>query len=257
MKYICYNSKVMIRSLTLSLILLLPFTVFGQKAAQDEAGFVYRKEAVGGLVLHTSGWGGHFRYGIQKSYLNKMSFGLDVVSMRHPKETKVYNGNFEDGKGYYFGKLHGVMVMRPSFGFRRIIFQKYREQGVEVGINWSIGPSIAFAKPVYLQILVPTPDPIDFRVVDERYDPAIHPQEMIYGRSPWSRGLGETKIFIGGFAKFGLHFEYSGEEDGIKALEVGAALDMYPQIIPQMANEDNHRYFLNFYVNILFGRKYF
>lgn len=247
----------MIRSLILLIFFSLTITLSAQKAAQDEAGFVYRKEFVGGLILHSSGWGAHLRFGKQKSYLNKMSFSLDIVKMKHPKETKVYNSNFDDGKGYFFGKLNSVSVMRPGFGFRRIVYQKVREKGVEIGYNWTIGPSFAFAKPVYLQILVPTPDPFDFRIVDQKYDPEIHFQEMIYGRSNWGRGLSETKIYPGGFAKFGLHFEFSGEEDGIRAVEVGGVIDLYPQVIPQMANDQNHRYFLNLYINLVFGRKYF
>lgn len=237
--------------------LLMVQNGLSQKAAQDDVGFVYRKEAVGGFLLHSNGIGLHFRYGLQKSYLNKVSFGLDFVNMRNSKEIKVYNPTYDDGKGYYFGKLNGVMILRPFFGSRRILFQKLRDQGVEIGFNWGIGPSLAFVKPVYLQIIHPTPDPLEMRLADEKYDPTQHNTDNIYGRARWSMGLNEMKLQIGGQAKFGFHFEFSPEEDGIKALEVGAAFDLYPKNIPIMANEFNKPYFFTLYLNFIFGRKYF
>lgn len=247
----------MIHRLFILPLMLLAFTAGAQKAAQDDVGFVYRKEAVGGGIVHSNGIGIHFRYGIQKTYLNKISFGLDVVNMRNPKEIKVYNPNYDDGKGYFYGKLNGVMVLRPFFGSRRILFQKLRDQGVEVGFNWGVGPSFAFVKPVYLQIIHPTADPLEMRLADERYDPLLHNTDNIYGRSRWSLGLNDLNIKIGGQAKFGFHFEFSPEEDGIKALEVGAAFDLYPQKIPVMANDLNKPYFFTLYLNFIFGRKYF
>ncbi len=248
----------MIRRLfLLCLTLFLSSALRAQQPAEEEIGFLYRKEAVGGIIVHTNGWGGSFRYGIQKTYTQKLSFGFDLVSMRHPKEIKVYNPNFDDGKGYYYGKLNSVLVARPSIGYRRVLFQKKREQGVEVGFNVAVGPSLALARPVYLQVLYPTNDPFSFAITDEKYDPDKHFAENIYGRSRGLRGFGETKIHPGGFVKFGFHFEYSSDEERIRAIETGMVLDVYPQKVPIMATEDNRFYFLTLYVNIIFGRKYF
>lgn len=239
-------------------LFLLTETSFAQLPAQEEVGFVYRSEAVGGVMIHTGGFGFTFRYGRQKTYLNKTSYGLDVVNMRHPKEVKVFNPGYDDGKGYYYGKLNSVIILRPSFGYRKILFQKKRDQGVEVGFNAAIGPSLAFLKPVYLKIIIPSSDPYtEPRVVEEKYDPGIHHIDNIFGRASSFKGLNETKITPGGFVKFGLHFEYSPEEDGIKALEVGAIADIYPKEITIMANNQNNFYFLTLYVNLIFGRKYF
>ncbi|HRE73334.1 MAG TPA: hypothetical protein PK637_11795 [Flavobacteriales bacterium] len=240
-----------------SVLFVMPFLAWAQKPASEDIGLVYRKEVVGGGILHSSGVGLHFRYGVQKSYKNKLSFGADFVNMRNPKEVKVSNPNYDDGRGYYYGKLNGVMVLRPFFGERRILFQKLREQGVEVGYNWGIGPSIAMLKPVYLQVIYPTNSPFEMRTVDERYDPSKHNVDNIYGRSRWGLGMDELKMRLGGHARFGLHFEFSPEEDRFKALEVGAAFDLFPAKIPIMANELNKPYFFTLYLNFIFGRKHF
>ncbi|MBX7095074.1 MAG: hypothetical protein K1X56_10145 [Flavobacteriales bacterium] len=247
--------KLRISILVLCFFLVSPFSADAQKAADEEVGLVYRKEAVGGLLLHTRGFGFHFRYGIQKTYLNKLSFGFDLVNMRSPKEIKVYNPTYDDGKGYFYGKMNGIIVFRPFIGSRRIVFQKLRDQGVEVGFNWGVGPSFSFAKPVYLQIIHLTQN--DVIISDEKYDPVIHNTDNIYGRSNWGFGLSEMKTYIGGAVKFGLHFEFSPEEDLIRAFETGMVLDVYPQKVPIMANDQNKPYFLTLYLNFIFGRKYF
>jgi hypothetical protein len=236
---------------------VMSFAGISQKAVQEDIGFVYRSEAVGGGILHTNGIGLHFRYGVQKSYLKKVSFGFDFVTMRNSKEQKVSNPNYDDGRGYFYGKLNSVMIVRPFFGARRIVYQKLRDQGVEVGFNWAVGPSLAMLKPVYLQVLYPTTNPYELRPVDEKYDPARHHIDNIYGRARWSMGLDELKMRIGGHARFGFHFEYSSDEDRIRALEVGAAFDLFPAVVPIMANDFNKPYFFTLYLNFLFGRKFF
>jgi len=114
------------------------------------------------------------------------------------------------------------------------------------------------AKPVYLQI--GKPDNIPYETfVTERYDPAVHNVQNIYGRASWFKGFGEMKLYPGGFARAGLNFEYSGQTTGIKAIEVGLSMDAYPVVVPIMAELEgvqNKQFFFEFYVNLLFGKKY-
>ena len=59
--------------------------------------------------------------------------------------------------------------------------------------------------------------------------------------------------------KFGLDFKYSNIKERLKGLSVGAILDVYPRQVPIMAEEyvdSNRQYFLTFYLNLFFGRKY-
>ena len=73
--------KLRISILVLCFFLVSPFSADAQNAADEEVGLVYRKEAVGGLLLHTRGFGFHFRYGIQKTYLNKLYDVEDVKAV--------------------------------------------------------------------------------------------------------------------------------------------------------------------------------
>jgi len=241
----------------LTLLMISGFTpLLAQMPDQGDARLLYKKELTGGLVIHTSGWGLNFRYGRQITNLKKLSFSLEAVSIRHPKEKKVFNPAFDDGKGFYYGKLNSLIAVRPTIGLRQIWFQKRRPQGVEVGYNVAIGPSLGMVKPVYLEIIYPLSDGTA-TLAEERFDPNKHTVDNIYGRARYGKGMKEMSIYPGAFAKFGLHFEYSPEEDGLKALEVGAMLDYYPKKVPLMAIADNANFYLNFYVSLIFGRKYF
>lgn len=235
---------------------MLVLQVKAQMPYQGDAKLLYRQEFVGGLMIQTSGWGFNFRYGRQITNLKKLSFGLDVTNIRHPKEKKVYNRSFEDGKGFYYGKLNSLIPVRPTIGVRQIWFQKKRPQGVEVGYNFSVGPSFGMVKPVYLEIIYPLADG-SATLNEERFDADKHTTDNIYGRAKFSKGLNELSVYPGIYTKFGLHFEHSPEEDGMKVLEVGIMADYYFKKVPLMAISDNYNLYLNFYVSILFGRKYF
>ena len=245
----------LVKSLIVAVIVFLGTVVNAQLPDQGEARLLYRKEFVGGLMIHTSGWGFNLRYGKQITNLRKLSIGLDFTNLRHPNEKKT-NPSFDNGKGYYFGKLNSLLVLRPTVGVRQILFPKKRPQGVEIGYNLAFGPSIGFVKPVYLEIIYPLADG-SATLTEERFDANKHTTDNIYGRAKFSKGLNELSINPGIYSKFGLHFEHSPEEDGIKALEVGIMADYYIKEVPLMAITKNYHLYLNFYISILFGRKYF
>lgn len=240
---------------------LIAATSFAQKPADEGRVVLYRTDVIGGFIIHTEGWGGYFRYGKQLTYNSRINYSLDIVSMHHPKETKVFNPSFDDGKGYYYGKLNSLYIVRPGIGIRKIYFEKIREKGVEISLNYSLGPSFGFVKPVYLQILHPIVNPPSnpplFDVFDERYDPSEHTTDNIFGRSKGTIGLGETKINPGAFGKFGIQFEYANEDDAIRSIELGSVLDFYVKPIELMAENKANHLFLSLYLKFLFGRKYY
>lgn len=245
----------------LKIIFLLPAIFIScvgiaQLPDKGDARLLYRKEAFGGLIIHTAGWGGFFKYGMQLTNQKKLTFGLDLTNIHHPKEKKVFNPSFDDGKGFYYGKINSLIALRPSIGLRQIWFPKKRPQGVEVGYNLSVGPSLGLVKPVYLEIIYPLSDGTA-TLAQEKFDPNLHTIDNIYGRAKFGKGMNELSVYPGIFTKFGMCFEYSNDEEDIRALEVGAKLDFYPKKVPLMAISDNYNFFLNFYVSIIFGKKYF
>jgi hypothetical protein len=248
----------MIKNLYITLILLsFSVAVYAQKPAKEDKGFLYRSEYVGAVMFHSSGWGGTFYKGVHKGYDKRNLYGLEVVTMKHSKEFKTYNPYYEDSKGYIFGKQNSLIIARPFFGKKKVKFEKWREQGVQIGYIWAIGPSVGLSKPVYLEIGHSSTGSYQYDFITvEKYNSEEHHVDNIYGKAPATKGLDEIKVHPGLYAKFGLNFEYSPQGDGIKSLEAGMTIDAYPARIPLMAEIQNKYVYFAFYVSILYGKKH-
>lgn len=235
------------------ILLLLVTTVSAQLPAEqvNKAGF--RKSVYGGFILHTQGIGLNLYFSKFKTADTKTLFSLDLVTMKHPKEVKSFGAIDENAKGFVYGKLNSLFILRPGYGRKKIIHEKLREQAVEISYVWIVGPSFGMAKPVYLEV---------FNLVGEipqieRYDPEKHNLQNIFGRGPGARGVSEMKFYPGAFLKLGVNFEYSAYRSSIRSIEVGAIIDAYPQRIPIMTNTKNNFLYPTLYINLLIGKKYF
>lgn len=229
---------------------------------EDDAGVQYKQVMTFGIMAHSNGFGANFRRGKHLTGYKKRLYEIEVVNMKHPKEYKVYNPSRENAKGYIFGKLNSVFILRPSIGTQRVITRKADEGGVELRFNYFVGVSLAFLKPVYLEITYKLPDGNE-EVRTEKYNPDEHSTYNIYGKAHPLKGIEETKILPGGVAKFGLSFEYGKTPKKIRCLETGIALDVYYKNVPIMAHFEssdypnpNNMFFLSFYLSINYGKRW-
>jgi hypothetical protein len=83
--------------------------------------------------------GGTFQYGKYLTARHRRVFALDVVTMKHPKEIKSFNPNYQDARGYFYGKLNTLFIIRPTIGGKHRITEKLRKSGVEVNWCWGRG----------------------------------------------------------------------------------------------------------------------
>ena len=221
--------------------------IFGENSTE------FKRQLVGGPILHTAGLGATFAWGKRVNGFQQRMIQLEFVTLKHEKESRFINSNYADSKGFVYGKLNQPLLLRSSIGFKHQKYDKLRPSGVEVGYAYGIGPTFALLKPVYLDIAYS--DQYTY-VETERYDPEIHDINQILGRGPNLKGINEIKLVPGIHAKFGMVFEYSPYKEGIKGLEVGAMVDVFPKKLPIMAFANNHSVFFNFYLQLLFGKKY-
>jgi hypothetical protein len=209
-----------------------------------------------GLTLHTSGWGVDFNRGWQKTVNKRNIIEAEIVSMKNPKEVRSVNPYFDNAKSFFYGKMNTLTVFRIGYGKQIMLFNKAEQSGVAVRLNYSGGPSLGFAKPVYLNILHPTGFDGEYNVVVEKYDPLEHYIDNIYGRASFTQGISEMKVYPGLYGKMGISFEYSKHHQDIKVIETGITFDAYGKEIPIMAFAENSQFYLNFYISILYGRKW-
>ena len=233
-------------------------TVKTNENTYDDVKLLYRNEATFGFLVHTNGLGLNFRRGWHVTAASRRILEFEAVNFRHPKETKVVNQYVDNPKGYFYGKLNSVFLLRVGFGYQNTIYTKPEKSGVEIRYVFIVGPSLGLAKPVYLDIIEGNPTPHgEPLIVTERYDPAIHDQDNIYGRGPFLRGVGETKFYPGAFTKLGLNFEHGPLDNDIRFVETGIILDCYLKGIPMMANINPNQFLLSLYLNFSFGSRWY
>ncbi|MCC7301200.1 MAG: hypothetical protein IT233_01025 [Bacteroidia bacterium] len=247
-----------------------PLFFMGQEKEQNTAGgfnpigeqdvqLLYKNDFSFSVFAHTNGFGLNFRRGRHITGFKRGIFELEIASYKHPKEVRTVNERFDHSKGYFYGKLNVVHMIRPGVGTYFQLFGKQQRRGVEVNLVTFLAASFAMAKPVYLQILKPDPTglPNEYIVSTEKYDPELHRKEDIYGREPYFKGFGEIKAYVGANAKLGLNFEHADLDDEIRSLETGVCFDLYPKVIPIMANEHNRSAYVTFYLSFTWGRRWF
>lgn len=259
----------MLRKLSLFLFLLLTTTpLFAQQDRMDipadtanleDREILLKHEFTFGALLHSNGWGINLRRGKHKTAKLKRMLELDIVSMKHPKEIKSVNPYFENSKGFVYGKQNTFTIGRIGYGGQWVLVQRQdrRGGGVEIRAHVYGGISLGFAKPVYLEILVPTNVPFEFSLSSEKYNPNEHYIDNIYGKAPFTKGLDELKVYPGLYFKAGMSFEYASRQDNIKAIEAGIVIDGYYKEVPIMAFADNYPYFFSLYIGFNFGKRWY
>lgn len=234
--------------------LLFSAKLCGQETIFEEKTTIFKTEQSFGIGMHTNGFQATYRYGKYLNGFSKRIFEIEVANIKDPREIKSIYPFEEDVRGYIFGKLNSFFAIRPSIGSQKVLFPKQSIKGVSITSLFQIGPSIGFAKPVYLNII--QQESITTRIVSrERYDPEKHNTNNIYSRASFFNGFEEIKVYPGLFAKLGLHFDYGDERELIKSAEVGVTLDAYLSKVPILAFNDDRQFYPNLYIAIYFGNR--
>lgn len=250
----------------ISLLLFFAWLSFSAYAQQDEElpfeeidtilnKVILKKELMGGAVAYTRGLGVIFRKGYNETAFTKNLWELEFFGIRGDKQVRInfYGAYYSNANSYIYGKLNKIYNLRAGLGRQHLLNSKPYWGGVEVRFTYYGGLSLAMAKPIYLYII----NQNDFQSIEsEKYDPEKHFIENIYGRGPFIDGIDETKFYPGLYVKAGLNFEFGQYNTTIKALEAGIMVDGYAIPIPIMAFRDEDYYFINFYLNFTFGKRF-
>lgn len=223
---------------------------------------VYMNEYTFGLMLHTRGYGVHFRRQYFKDGYNKQGWEIDAVNIRHEKEVNIYNPFDNSARGFVYWKLNSFYALRTGYTRDFTLVDKTDQGTVALDIVLSGGLSLGMLKPVYLEIYQEVGNG-SFILVTERYDPEVHDFNDIYGRASFFRGFDQIQFLPGAYLKAGAIFDFNLFDARVTTLEVGAILDVYPDEVPIFFIPDdpssdlqNRQAFLQFYLTLNFGKKW-
>ncbi|MGL5889377.1 MAG: hypothetical protein ACRC3B_05805, partial [Bacteroidia bacterium] len=131
------------RKLLSAFFLFSAFSLIAQEPAQqpvvntnantyDDIGILYRYEECGGPMIHSNGFGLQYQRGKFLTGYSKAFWEIQFASYRHSKEVKAENPGFDNSKGYFYGKLNSLFILRPGAGYQKVIYTKPRQRGVEI-----------------------------------------------------------------------------------------------------------------------------
>lgn len=242
--------------LFLSVSTLSAFAQFEPEFDTIGDNILFRNEMNGAFILHTNGWGLEYRIGKNRSVFNKWMLEFNLLEYKHSKEIKKQNIYYTNTKSYIYGKINAVYMVRAGFGELKQLNRKPQSNGIELRLFYAGGLSVAFTKPVYLDILKWDTSFNRMYKEVEKYNPSEHFPENIYGRASFFRGFDELKPYPGAYAKIALNAEFGTYNQATKVLEVGAAIDLYAKPFPILDSQKSDRLFLTLYISLGIGKRY-
>ncbi|MGD1839860.1 MAG: hypothetical protein ACFB0B_03045 [Thermonemataceae bacterium] len=221
----------------------------------------FTKELVFGVSLNTNGGlpaGVQFKYGKIKNSQTNVTYGLEIVGIKHPKERRVINGNSPSGLPFIDGKENYLFSIRPEYGREGVLFRKASQEGVQVNAIFAVGPSIGIVKPYMIWYNV-APDASGQTLREIPYRPAELDPSRIYGRGSFFSGWDQTSVALGGHVKLGLSFEVSAFQKAITGIEVGFTHEVFDRTVTilnsNLGEVENSNSFTSAYLMFFFGAR--
>lgn len=237
---------------------------FGQFDTEEfdtlENQILYNKQRTFGIVAHNLGLGIQYRNGKRVTYFTTRMWEIEAVSMRSYKQVKIINPYFANSRRYVYGKLNEAFFLRGGIIWKKLLNRKppYR-RGVELRLAYGGGISMGLAKPYYLYVLYFSETPnggYTYEIRTEKFDPSQQSWDDIYGRAPFTKGIGEITFHPGVYGKIGLNLEFGRRNTKITALEIGGTMDIIPVGLTIMANKKNQIFFPTAYLTFSFGKRF-
>ncbi|HAR20066.1 MAG TPA: hypothetical protein DCR46_05350 [Cytophagales bacterium] len=219
--------------------------------AEDEA-FVYKSDISAGVLFSTNGGipaGFRAKYAWQHAKKSKQfhQLSLDIVNIRHPKEYRLAS---DSGSGYFiYNKTNFLFVVRANYGRELLLFRKSSEEGTELKLVASAGPSIGLVKPYY--VLASNGRGLSTPI---HYEPGVR-IDRILGNSFFT-GFDEISAVLGANARISLEFGISAWDIFVTGVEMGFQAEALTKKVPIIAFADNKSVFTSAFVNFYFGKRY-
>jgi hypothetical protein len=244
---------------TIFLIFVALFSYTQENKINEYTTIKYNHDFSWGPLIHTNGIGVGFKYSFPIRYNIGMNAVLDIMNLKHPKETKVLNPIFQNARPYVYGKTNTVIPIKFGIGNQFIISDKEIINGIRLTFNYAVGFNFSLLKPEYLVFLIKDPITGKYNNQIERFNPdntAHSNQANIFGGTSFFSGITELSATTGFFGKVILGFEWGEDEERYHLLETGIMLDAYPEPLPIFAYLTNKQLFLNLFINLNFGTRW-
>lgn len=243
-------------------------TVFQPKQSNNQwEGVIYNEEKTIEFRPHTNGFSIGVNFGKIRTYYkttyNHFSIGY-INDKREKRQNKNVNlPNEPPSRSFVFGKQNNVILLKAGKGVKRYWSEKDRRNGVAIGYHYQVGPSLAILKPYQLKLIYLEENDrplysVEAEFYSEENADKFLDYNSIYGGGGYFNGFNKIKLTPGVQADLGVVFDLGYGDEMIKSVEVGIMADLYIKSLPIMIETEsisNKPYFINFYLNFVFGRR--
>jgi hypothetical protein len=189
------------------------------------------------------------------SQLTKGDLLFELGNIQSRREVALINNALQSSGVYKFNKINYAWTLRSYYMFRKNIFPRPDRKSIALNAVGGVGLPIAYTWPVYILLYNNNTPGETFSEV--RYDPSVHPQNLIGGRAPFTRGLSQGKFTPGLGLNTGLEFSWGNFRNDVKSVTMGVRLEGYARKLPIMyAATDsslNRSLYSMFYLTFAFG----
>lgn len=236
----------------------------GLLAPKDTKEFRYLHEASAGLRIHSDAVTCFAEKAWIKNIYNKKVLQVEFTYFFDPRQrrqegTSIGNRNY---KSFIYGKQNNFFAFHLNYGYRKTIAEKAKRSGVALYFVYMAGFSLGLEKPYYLELRtledpnVTRPERYTSENADRFLDYKPGGAGTVAGYAGMQYGFGKMKPVPGGHIKLGLHFDWAGHEQFIRALELGVSADIYYRKVNVMINNYNKPYFINAYLSFQIGKRW-
>lgn len=235
----------------------------GSLVPSTNVGIIYNEETTFNLRVSTNrSLAMGVEFGRLRTYNKTKTWTLSLGELKHPKEQRQNSAPRASNafRPFVYGKRNSLFVLRAGWGAKRYFSEKAKHKGVAVGISYSIGPSLGLLKPYYLALAYGSDLNTSFRIIHQKYSEGnadiFLDNARILGASPFTRGLGECSFLLGGNASLAYHMDWGAFDEMVKAMDIGIMVDLFSKSAPIfVSNTQNKQLFINFFVNLQFGKR--
>lgn len=256
-------------------ILFLCFYLFGSDLIGQEdiqsdlilpqrKGVIYKREHNIDLRVNTNGYTLGLTTGKIKTYYKTSTLFFDITLHKDPRENRqnnkvIFASTNETSTPFVYGKINSFYSVKAGKGLKKYWSDKASKRGVMVGYIIEGGVTLGILQPYYLKVAALDEDtglPYLSEIKYGNGDEAKYlDNTRIFGRSHIFKGIFESKIVPGVHFQSGIHCDFGKYDNFIKALEVGAMINVFTQPIELMVNQPKRPYLVNFYLSLQFGKR--
>ena len=268
-------------------LICTPFFIQAQNRGQTrfltKDDIIFKREFNMGIKAHTNGFGLSAHFVKIHDIYKKTVYEIGITDIKHPKEFRqqsLFASGRTTARGFVYGKRNNFYTLNASVGKIRIIADKGRKSGVQVSYYYGGGASLGIVKPYILQLIYGISEAGEYLYEPVRYTEEnanfFLNQALIYGAAGPTYGWAFVKPAPGIQAKVSVMFDWANYNEFVKAIEIGAMANAYAFLekrykavdgqivedglklgrIPILVGDNNSFVFANFYVRMLFGKRW-